>query len=84
LRWTVGCGHNKWRKTMVYDFEHELKVLYQRIENEKTIVCRDIDEIIQRLERLDKYVKDMTYFCSGVAVVLTFILYSLISKGLFF
>lgn len=68
---------------MVYDFEDELKVLYQRIENEKTIVNRDIDEIIKRLERLDKYVKDMTYFCSLVGVLLIIIFYQLFSSPFF-
>ena len=64
--------------------EDELKVLYQRIENEKIIVNIDVHEIYQRLEGLDGYVQQMTYFCGFVGVLLFIILYTLFSKGLFF
>ena len=64
--------------------EDELKVLYQRIENEKIIVNIDVDEINQRLEGLDEYVQQMTYFCGFVVILLFIIFYTLFSKGLFF
>ena len=44
----------------------------------------ELNGLQNEIAKLKDYVKHMTYFCSGVAVVLTFILYSLISKGLFF
>ena len=34
--------------------EDELKVLYQRIENEKIIVNRELDEMYKQLDRHDK------------------------------
>mgnify|MGYP003676580769 FL=1 len=43
-----------------------------------------LNDLENEIAKLKDYVKHMTYFCSGVAVLLTFILYSLISKGLFF
>jgi hypothetical protein len=44
----------------------------------------ELNGLQNEIAKLKDYVKHMTYFCSGVAVLLTFILYSLISKGLFF
>ena len=68
---------------MVSVDEDELKVLYQRIENEKIIVGRELGEMNKQIDWLDGYVRHMTYFCSGVAVVITFILYHLFSKGIY-
>ena len=68
---------------MVSVDEDELKVLYQRIEDEKIIVDRELGEMYQKIGKLEKYVKDMTYFCSGVGVAIILILYKLFSKGIF-
>ena len=68
---------------MVSVDEDELKVLYQRIENEKIIVGRELGEMNKQIDWLDGYVRHMTYFCSGAGVVIIFILYKLFSKGIF-
>lgn len=59
---------------MVLD-EDELKELYQRIEDEKIIVNRELGEIYTKIGKLEKYVKDMTYFCSGVGVALIYLFF---------
>ena len=51
---------------------------------ESRLLNQEISQMQNKIDWLDGYVRHMTYFCSGVAVLLTFILYSLISKGLFF
>ena len=51
---------------------------------ESRLLNQEISQMQNEIDWLDGYVRHMTYFCSGVAVLLTFILYSLISKGLFF
>jgi len=63
--------------------EDDLKVLHQRIEDEKIIVNRELDEVYKKTVWLGDYVRHMTYFCSGVAVVLILVLYKLFSKGIF-
>ena len=68
---------------MVSSDEDELKVLYQRIESEKIIVDRELGEVYKKIDGLEKYVRDMTYFCSGVGVAIILILYKLFSKGIF-
>jgi hypothetical protein len=55
--------------------EDELKVLYQRIEDEKIIVNRELGEMYAKIGKLEKYVKDMTYFCSGVGVALIYLFF---------
>ena len=42
-----------------------------------------ITDIEKRLDGLDTYVKHMTYFCSGISVVVIVILYQLHAKGIY-
>ena len=56
--------------------EDELKVLYQRIENEKIIVNRELDEIYKQLDRHDKDLKKILpllglFICFFVIIFLT-------------
>jgi hypothetical protein len=43
----------------------------------------EFTDIYKRLDGLDAYVKHMTYFCSGIGIVVIVILYQLHSKGIY-
>tara|TARA_B110000967_G_C18589955_1_gene413926 strand:+ start:459 stop:656 length:198 start_codon:yes stop_codon:yes gene_type:complete len=46
------------------------------------VLSYQLNDLQNQIDNLKEYVKHMTYFCSGVGVLLIFILYQLISKGI--
>ena len=47
---------------------------------EDEMLSWQINDLENEISKLKDYVKHMTYFCSGVAVLLFFILYQLFSR----
>jgi hypothetical protein len=45
---------------------------------ESRLLNQEISQMQNKIDWLDGYVRHMTYFCSGVGVLLIFILYKLI------